>query len=113
MTPATNLTHWARLGFTAFPADINAIPKKPKEILPATVLSPGGTFHINTGINKPLNAATIRAIGERTYALFVVGEIRYDDAFGRHRETDFLLFCNGEFANDGSCASYDIGNRVT
>jgi hypothetical protein len=43
----------------------------------------------------------------------VVGEIRYRDAFGKYRETDFVLFCTGAMVTTGTMASFETGNRIT
>lgn len=113
-TPATNLTHWARLGFNTFPEITGELHfTRGYEELPPSPLAPGGKVHLVTGIDKPLDWSTVNAVIEKTYAFYVIGEIRYVDAFGTTRETDFLLFSTGSFATEGSMANYKIGNRIT
>ena len=113
-SPASHVTHWAKLGFSTFPEMSGPIPERnPNENLPESAMAPGGTVGIITGVDLALNGATIRAIQAETHALYVKGEIRYTDAFGKSRETDFLLFCTGHLANAGSAASYKTGNRIT
>lgn len=113
-TPARNVTHWSKLGFSTFPEIAEPVPRRDSdETLPESTMAPGGTLGIITGIDRELNAATIKAIKDQSYALYVLGEIRYTDAFGKHRETDFLLFCTGHLADSGSAASYKKGNRIT
>jgi hypothetical protein len=52
-------------------------------------------------------------LNELGYAIYLVGEIRYEDAFGKKRETDFHLFCTREMVAEGSMASFHVGNRIT
>ena len=111
-TPAFNLTHWARMGFYTFPLT-SPVPPRTTELLPPRPLAPGATVHVYTGISKELNSATLAALESRSHALYVAGEIRYDDAFGVPRETDFCLFCTGPQVAKGSMASYNTGNRIT
>jgi hypothetical protein len=114
-TPATNLTHWARLSFNTFPEITGELPTVKKgERLPPGPLAPGGKIHLTTGIDRPLDAAVLNTIiVDRTHAFYIVGELRYVDAFGVPRETDFLLFSTGSFATEGSMASYKTGNHIT
>jgi hypothetical protein len=82
-------------------------------MLPPRPLAPGATVHILTGVNIELNPATLTALERKSHAIYVTGEIRYEDAFGVPRETDFLLFCTGAQVAKGTMASYDTGNRIT
>lgn len=111
-TPASEMTHWARLGFLQFPTPSGSFPQKPQRILPASTLAPGGKVTITTGINQPLNPVTLAAL-QSSHALYLVGEIRYRDAFGEQRETDFVLFCTGPMVAAGTMASFETGNRIT
>jgi hypothetical protein len=111
-TPAFNLTHWARMGFYTFPLT-SPVPPRTTELLPPRPLAPGATVHVHTGISKELNPATLNALEIKSHAIYVVGEIRYEDAFGVPRETDFCLFCTGPQVAKGSMASYNTGNRIT
>jgi hypothetical protein len=113
-TPAAHLTHWAKLGFTTFPEVGAPIPARdPKTELPEGSLAPGGTIILRTGIDMPLNRATITALNSETHALYLRGEVRYVDAFGTKRETDFLMFSTGKLTGDGIMAGYKEGNRIT
>jgi hypothetical protein len=110
-TPATNLTHWAAMGFSTFPLT-GPLPRRDR-MLPPRPLAPDATFIVNTGINQALNVATIVGIQRGSHALYVIGEIRYTDAFGKSRETDYLLFCTRDMIDREAMASYDTGNRIT
>jgi hypothetical protein len=68
---------------------------------------------ITTGINQQLNTVTLAALQNRSHALYLVGEIRYKDAFGKRRETDFVLFCTGPMVATSTMASFETGNRIT
>jgi hypothetical protein len=111
-TPALNVTQWAVMGFQAFPL-INEIPARGERKLPPRPLGPGAVVHLKTGINRALDPTTLMAIQTESHAIYVRGEIRYDDVFGKSRETDFLLFSHGNRAAQGTMASYDTGNRMT
>ncbi|MGA7807080.1 hypothetical protein, partial [Bradyrhizobium sp.] len=112
VTPARNVTHRAKMGFSTFPK-MTPMPERGQVPSPPGAIAPGGEINMSTGIDKPLNDATLIALLTGTHAIYVVGEIRYDDAFGKMRETDFHLFCTRELVNEGTMASFDIGNRIT
>jgi hypothetical protein len=112
-TPAKNVTHWAQMGFSTFP-EMTLFPvRDSSRIMPPGAVAPGGKIIMSTGIDKPLNAPAINAIEKGTHAIYVVGEIRYEDAFGQTRETDFHLFCTRGMVAEGSMASFHTGNRIT
>jgi hypothetical protein len=113
-TPAREVTHWAKLVFSTFPEISELMPGRDvRETLPTSFIAPGGKLRLNTGIDLPLNGPTIKAIADQSHALYVKGEVRYVDAFGVKRATDFFLFCTGALAANGTMASYKSGNRVT
>jgi hypothetical protein len=101
------------MSFNKFPLDLKSIPAKPSRVLPPSPLAPGGKVFLTTGIDKPLNEPTLNAAIARSHAFYVIGEIRYVDAFGHPRETDFLAFCTGDAVTKQTMASYDSGNRIT
>jgi hypothetical protein len=111
-TPASEMTHWARLGFHPFPSPIS-FPQKPRQTMPPAPLAPGGVIMITTGIDRQLDTTTFATLQNRSHALYLAGEIRYKDAFGKPRETDFVLFCTGPLVASGTMASFETGNRIT
>jgi hypothetical protein len=116
-TPAYNLTHWCAMGFAPFPLE-GAVPDSGEEIpLPPRPLAPGSIINTwaTVGQNPPMNLATLNAMRAGTHALYIVGQIQYDDGFGNRRETEFLLFCGGNIGilEGGAVASYMTGNRIT
>lgn len=61
-TPATRVTHWAKLGFSTFPVMSGPIPKRDlKEMLPEGPMAPSATLALITGVDLALNAPTIAA----------------------------------------------------
>ena len=84
-----------------------------KEMLPEGTLAPSATLDLVTGVDLALNAPTITALIAGTHALYVIGQIRYVDVFGRAHETDFLMFCTKHLMTSGSVAGYKTGNRIT
>jgi hypothetical protein len=113
-TPATHVSHWARLIFSTFPEPARPLPGRPNEDLPESTMAPGATMGVVTGLpGVPLPPEIIAALRARTHAFYVLGEVRYMDAFGKQRETDFLLFCTAHLVADGTVASHHTGNRIT
>jgi len=112
-TPAKNVTHWARLGFSTFP-NIEQTPERDRsQMMPPGAVAPGGKIILSTGIDRPLNDPTMSVLENGTHAIYLVGAIRYEDAFGKERETDFHLFCTRGMVAEGTMASFHIGNRIT
>src|ERR1700722_5498736 len=112
-TPAQNVTHWAKLGFSTFP-DMAQLPETDRsQPMPPGAVAPGGKIIMSSGSDKPLNAPTMNVLENGTYAIYLAGEIRYEDALGKKRETDFLLFCTRGMVAEGSMASFHTGNRIT
>jgi len=106
-TPATKVTHWAKLGFSTWSNIGGPIPgRDANERLPESVMGPGSTLHLVTGIDLAFNEETIAALAAQSHALYLKGEVRYVDALGTKRETDFLMFCTGYMIPTGSMAGY-------
>jgi hypothetical protein len=112
-TPASEMTHWARIAFSTFPVPGNIPGAEQNVVLPPGTLAPGGERQVTVVMEQPLTAATLAALQNQSYALYVVGEIRYLDAFGKIRETDFMAFCTGPLVDAGTMASFRTGNRIT
>jgi len=112
-TPAHDLTHWTRLAIDTFPVK-TPIDKGGQIELAPRPLAPGDVIKTWAEIDGTLNLHTCEALRKGTHAIYVVGEIRYTDAFGKKRETDFLLFGGGSIGTtSGEVASYVSGNRIT
>lgn len=113
LTPARNVTVWCNVGFDLFPHTLS-LPRRSQDALPPTPIAPGGTHTIEPKIKQgEMNAPTWAALESGTHAIYVMGEIRYEDAFGQHRETDFLLFTGGPLGARDEMGAYKHGNRIT
>lgn len=113
-TPARSVTHWSKLVFSKFPnmSDMAmAIPNPPR--FPESPMAPGGKLFMSSGLDRPLDEPTLAALTSEKYAFYLIGEIRYEDAFGMKRETNFHLFCNGPNVETGAMSNYSRGNRIT
>jgi hypothetical protein len=112
-TPATDVTHWARLIFSTFPEPARPLPGRGNAELPESTMAPGATLGVITGLPAPLPPIVTETLIAHTHALYVVGQIGYVDVFGKRRQTDFLLFCTGHLLPTGSVANHQTGNRIT
>jgi len=112
-TPAREVSHWCAMGFDTFPHRIPIKSVDEDEEFNPRPLAPQGVIHTRTDERRALNQATMDAIVEGTYAVYVVGQIRYFDAFGVRRETDFMLYAGGPIGVGGDLAGYKTGNRIT
>lgn len=78
-----------------------------------TVVPPTGSYALSVAMEKPLTADQLKAIQKGTQAIYVFGEIAYDDAFGECRVTRYRFFYSGAGADNGSkvgLAYLDEGN---
>jgi hypothetical protein len=112
-TPALNLTHWCMMGFDKYPISHPIDTGEEDSQMPRRPLAPHAVIHTTATTDRLMNEDTLRAMGRGEFAIYVVGQIRYTDAFGKHRETDFLLFAGGPIGITGEMASYTTGNRIT
>ena len=55
------------------------------------IIPPGGVVHYHTGAARPLTADEMTELQAGTKAIYVYGNITYDDAFGHPRHTNFCL----------------------
>ena len=113
-TPARDVTVWVSAGFDTFPLSI-PIPRRPQAALPPAPIAPGGTLTFGpTRLPQgPLPKANMDMLRAGTHAIYLLGEIRYTDAFGHKRETDFLLFTGGPIGAVTKMGAYSEGNRIT
>jgi hypothetical protein len=111
-TPARELTHWCAMGFDEFPLS-GTIKTPDGDDPPPRPLAPQGVLHTWADEKRTLNQETMDALAGGSHAVYVIGQIRYIDAFGVKRETDFLMFAGGPVGVGGELASYRTGNRIT
>jgi hypothetical protein len=113
LTPARNVTVWCTVGFDHYPHTL-PLPRRPQDALPLTPIAPQGTYTTEPKIKQgELTLATWAALEAGTHAIYVMGEIRYEDVFGQRRETDFLLFTGGPIGARDAMGAYKEGNRIT
>jgi hypothetical protein len=113
-TPAHAVTHWCTSGIAPYPIEDHVVRalRRGETDLAAMPLPPG--CHTKTGSESDvLTQNQYDAVSDGTHALYVIGEIRYRDAFNKPQETDFLLFAGGPTGISGELAEYQTGNRAT
>jgi hypothetical protein len=73
------------------------------QIMPPGAVAPGGQIIISSGVDKPLNDPTMNVLTNGTHAIYLVGAIRHEDAFGRKRDgfSSVLHEGNGRRSLDG------------
>ena len=113
-TPAHAVTHWCSSGIAPYPVEDHVVRAlKRREIdLPTKPLPPGCQTK-TWSESDILTEDQYEAVSDGTHALYVIGEIRYLDAFNKPQETDFLLFAGGPTGITGELAEYQTGNRTT
>lgn len=113
-TPAHDVKHWVASGIAPYPLSEAMLKKIMGEEteLPPKPVAPNGEFNLPSE-SEVLTEASYGGLFNKTHALYVVGEIRYRDAFGVDRETDFLLFTGGPIGVQQNLATYITGNRIT
>jgi len=89
-TPAYRVEHWANVQGSEYPLVSPLIPEGARSsgYMSRAIISPGGTNQ------KPITAVALTAdqlttLGAGTHAIYVYGEIRYRDAFGKDRWTRY------------------------
>jgi hypothetical protein len=78
-----------------------------------TVVPPAGNYALSVPLPQLLTADQLKAVQKGTQAIYAVGEISYEDAFGECRMTRYRFFYSGPGTDNGSkvALSYlDEGN---
>jgi hypothetical protein len=99
-TPAYEVQQEAAIGLIDFPP-----PGRPE--IPATdepgsisVLGPGGEHRLTAHIKNVLSQDQLISLTNGTMAIHLLGSIKYRDAFGKARTTNFNAFHGGSFGID-------------
>ena len=113
-TPAHAVSHWCAAGVAPYPMPDHIVRalKNHEAELSSRPLPPGAEAQ-SWSESDILTEAQYEGLSDGTHALYVVGEIRYTDAFNKPQETDFLLFIGGPGGLTGELTSYTTGNRAT
>ena len=78
-----------------------------------TVVPPAGNYALSIPLPQALTADQLRAVQKGTQAIYAVGEISYEDAFGECRMTRYRFFYSGTGTDNGNKVSLsylDEGN---
>jgi len=117
LTPAYKLTAWAGMDIREYPLrgpfDFLIDPVLPKHILPAKGLL---NKYVYTMLRRPRRAISAQeqvALRTTTTALYVFGEISYEDAFTTNWTTTFRFMIGGPAGvrSDGACVVCEDGNE--
>lgn len=92
-TPAKNAQAWMRADVSSFPLTGSLPADDRSPLLSKGPIGPGQTLEMP--LHKTLSDAEIAAIKAGTSAVYVHGEISYEDAFGQVRKTWFRLYKGG------------------
>lgn len=92
-TPAFKVIHWGYICFREYPlnATLPAPPTTPSSNAPSMVLGPGQISTKMLELNPALTAAQITDLRNGVAAIYVYGEITYQDAFGQKRTTHYRV----------------------
>jgi hypothetical protein len=114
-TPAYKCSYYGGVGCAVFPAA--EIPRtRPQNFAVSNAVFPaGGVHHSEFRGPDVISAAEHREIMQGTAAIYLHGEIVYEDAFKKERSTRFCLFYGGDAGTPqtGAMASHREGNEAT
>jgi hypothetical protein len=111
-TPAYDVRQWSSLGVDHYPPRLD-VPKCEwgKEMAKCPIGPNGILFSIPPN-NRPLLPDDFTAIKGGGKAIYVIGGVRYSDAFGKDQATDFSLFFGG-IAGTHGLSPTATGNGAT
>lgn len=91
-TPAFNVCHWGNIIFAPFPLPNNYLPTKPGNNKPMPcILGPGVMSSKLYFLPNPLTPNQVSDLVNGTGAIYVYGEITYEDAFGNKHFTNYRV----------------------
>ena len=114
-TPAKNFWQVATMAYDTYPITRLSDPDFKKTNKVAHPVPPGGYLDIYPELGAVISEqAHIDALKSGAAAIYAVGEIGYEDAFGKKRRTKYKIFCGGPigFSTNGMSA-YEDGNDYT
>lgn len=91
-TPARNVVLWSTYKYDGVP---ETIARSPGASTSNSTVSPDGVIGGPQELSRPLSAAEVAAIRAGKAALYVFGEVTYEDIFGVTRYTRFNLIHGG------------------
>lgn len=98
-TPAYNVLHWGDIAVWNISNEdaLTGLIPTPLDRHSASTIPPGGTNSKLRLIEPQLTPDQILGIRSMTLAIYVFGRIEYDDAFGRHRFSNYRLKFTGQY----------------
>jgi hypothetical protein len=114
-TPAHDIAVSVAIGLIDYPP-VNSPPNDDADIAKSiSILGPQSESLIPAKLEGVLHYSQAVAINTGAKAIHIFGDIKYVDAFGIHRRTDFSSFYGGEFGtNDvGAPTHAPTGNNAT
>jgi len=93
-TPAFKVVHWGNILFREFPLKSDLPGKDEKLIKPTSTIGPGIINTKRLSLAKALTEEEITQLRNSTGAVYVYGEISYEDAFGKKHITRYRTFHN-------------------
>jgi hypothetical protein len=119
-TPAYKVTNVSGIAVDQYPppATLNLTIRDAEFSRPSrskSDLGPGQSEESITSAGRTLSAAQRQAIGQGTGAIFVYGEIRYVDGFGRRQWTKYRFMMGGPVGvrPSGQLVATEEGNEAT
>jgi hypothetical protein len=93
-TPAFKVEHWGNICFKEFPLTSELPPRIDTGVRSLSIVGPGIINTKNFFFGPILTDEQVAQLRNSTGALYVYGEVRYEDAFKRQHRTRYRLFHN-------------------
>jgi hypothetical protein len=114
-TPANDVTVWSGIRVATLPPN-EEVFKKPEGIHQAKgPLAPGGIMKLTVTHREVLNQTWVDALKSGHAAIFVCGEIRYEDVFGKITRTTIFRYARGGpygAPENGQMPHTENGNKI-
>jgi hypothetical protein len=115
-TPAFKASHWGNICFREAPLRTGLPARLPLPFTFPSVLGPGIISTKLLQLPQPLTPAEVNDLRNGTGAVYVYGEITYEDAFGRKQQTHYRLLHHqqgGAIGVSTNLSFADAGNEAT
>jgi hypothetical protein len=93
-TPAFKVVHWGNMCFREYPLASTLPPRAESPVKSVSTIGPGIINTKRLGFGPPLTEQQIAQLRNATGAIYVYGEISYEDAFGKQHLTRYRAFHN-------------------
>ena len=96
LTPAYDVRQWIHIWIEEWPLKV-ALPMPGEDFqMAASIVPPGGESILILAKEPPVSPQSVHLIGSKVGTVYVYGEIRYTDAFGKKRRTKYRLHFGGQ-----------------